>query len=96
MNIFLTSSDDVKLGDFGLTLTAISNKSYIQLSNARGTAAYISPETAEDNKYSHKTDMVCSAIFRLILNSLLLLYFKVSWSDILRNVNDGTPVLKKQ
>ena len=57
MNIFLISSDDVKLGDFGLTLTAISNKSYIQLSNARGTAAYISPETAEDNKYSQKTDI---------------------------------------
>ena len=70
MNIFLTFSDDVKIGDFGLTLTTISNNSYIQLSNARGTAAYISPEsglmyslvrtpeTAEDNKYSHKSDIM--------------------------------------
>ena len=70
MNIFLTFSDDVKIGDFGLTLTTISNNSYVQLSNARGTATYISPETAEDNKYSHKSDIwfVVAIVVPIILN----------------------------
>ena len=74
-NIFLTFSEDVKLVDFGLSLTTISNNSYIKLSNARGTATYISPETAENNKYSHKSDIwfVVTIEVPIILNWLLFL-----------------------
>ena len=56
VNMFLTNDDQVKLGDFGLTLTTFGKKS-IKLSRDVGSFAYYSPETVDDTKYSFKTDI---------------------------------------
>jgi serine/threonine protein kinase len=55
-NIFLTIDNDVKIGDFGLTLSTVGKKS-IQLTKDSGSIFYNSPETVDDSKYSHKTDI---------------------------------------
>jgi serine/threonine protein kinase len=55
-NLFLTIDNDVKIGDFGLTLSTVGKKS-IQLTRDSGSIFYNSPETVDDTKYSHKTDI---------------------------------------
>ena len=81
MNIFLTFTNDAKLGDFGLTLSTISKSSIIQLSNARGTVTYISPETVKDTIYSHKSDIWF--VVPIYISNIILLLFKVTWSIFL-------------
>ena len=56
-NIFLTISDDVKLGDFGLSHSTVGKGSYIKITKVSRTYMYCSPETVIENKYSHKTDI---------------------------------------
>jgi serine/threonine protein kinase len=53
-NLLLTIVNDVKIGDFGLTLSTVGKKS-IQLTRDSGSIYYNSPETVDDTKYSHKT-----------------------------------------
>ena len=57
-NIFLTTNNDVKIGDFGQTL--FIDRSYnrdLTRSIDSGSIFYHSPETVQDSKYSHKTDI---------------------------------------
>ena len=55
-NIFLTINNDVKIGDFGLTLSTVGKKMITLLIDS-GSIFYHSPETVQDSKYSHKTDI---------------------------------------
>jgi serine/threonine protein kinase len=55
MNIFLTIDDDVKLGDFGLTLA--TNIKTIKASKLIGTEVYSSPEMLNENKFNSKRDI---------------------------------------
>ena len=73
-NIFLTISDDVKLGDFGLSHSTVGKGSYIKITKVNGTYMYCSPETINDNKYSHKTDIWSAlTVILIILNFFIIL-----------------------
>ena len=54
LNIFLTIDDNVKLGDFGISLTVDGT---IETSKGFGTVLYNSPELNKENKYNHKSDI---------------------------------------
>ena len=54
LNIFLTIDDNVKLGDFGISLTADAT---IRMSKVLGTDLYTSPELNREKKYNHKSDV---------------------------------------
>jgi serine/threonine protein kinase len=54
LNIFLTSDYNVKLGDFGIS---ISVEGTIQTSKCFGTELYNSPELNKYNKYNNKSDV---------------------------------------
>jgi serine/threonine protein kinase len=55
MNIFLTIDDDVKLGDFGLSLATIIKT--VKASKLLGTEVYSSPEMLNQNKFNSKRDI---------------------------------------
>ena len=53
--MFLTSNDDIQLGDFGLSLTV--NATNLKASKSFGTPSYNCPEMNKDNVYSFKSDI---------------------------------------
>ena len=53
-NVFLDNDNNVKLGDFGLSL--MLNKEMFAYSNV-GTPYYMSPEQVDENKYNEKSDI---------------------------------------
>ena len=54
-NVFLDSDNNVKLGDFGLSLM-LNKEMNFAYSNV-GTPYYMSPEQVDENKYNEKSDM---------------------------------------
>ena len=54
-NIFLDSSNNVKLGDFGLS--KMMNEDSIFAETHVGTPYYMSPEQINDQKYNEKSDV---------------------------------------
>ena len=54
-NIFLTSNNIVKLGDFGIA--RVLNKTYEKAKTIVGTPYYLSPEIIENKPYSFKSDI---------------------------------------
>ena len=84
-NIFLTIDNDVKIGDFGLTLSTVGKKS-IQLTKDSGSIFYNSVETNDDSKYSHKADIWSVSwvyvhefkLMNLFLRSLVVTFYELS------------------
>ena len=55
-NIFITTRNEVKLGDFGLSkMLGGSGSGFAQ--SAVGTPYYLSPELCEGKRYNHKSDV---------------------------------------
>jgi NIMA (never in mitosis gene a)-related kinase len=54
-NIFLTCSNRIKLGDFGIA--RVLNKTYEKAKTMVGTPYYLSPEIIENKPYSFKSDI---------------------------------------
>jgi serine/threonine protein kinase len=67
--MFLTLNNDVKLGDFGLSL--ILNGSILRASKSFGTLIYNCPEMKKENLYSFKSD-----IYGSFFNSFLCFKLK--------------------
>ena len=66
-NVFLDNDNNVKLGDFGLSL--MLNKEMFAYSNV-GTPYYMSPEQVDENKYNEKSDIWSLGCFLYELASL--------------------------
>ena len=66
-NVFLDNDNNVKLGDFGLSL--MLNKEMFAYSNV-GTPYYMSPEQVDENKYNDKSDIWSLGCFLYELASL--------------------------
>ena len=67
-NIFLDNENNVKLGDFGLSLM-LNNEMNFAYSNV-GTPYYMSPEQVDENKYNEKSDIWSLGCFLYELTSL--------------------------
>jgi NIMA (never in mitosis gene a)-related kinase len=67
-NIFLDNDNNVKLGDFGLSLM-LNNEMNFAYSNV-GTPYYMSPEQVDENKYNEKSDIWSLGCFLYELTSL--------------------------
>ena len=52
-NVFLCGSENIKIGDFGLSCTLVG--SYVPTKS--GTQAYLAPEMVKNSKYSAKSDV---------------------------------------
>ena len=66
-NVFLDNDNNVKLGDFGLSL--MLNKEMFAYSNV-GTPYYMSPEQVDENKYNEKSDIWSLGCFLYELTAL--------------------------
>ena len=67
-NVFLDSDNNVKLGDFGLSLMLNKDMNFAY-SNV-GTPYYMSPEQVDENKYNEKSDIWSLGCFLYELTSL--------------------------
>ena len=67
-NVFLDSNNNVKLGDFGLSLQ-LNKEMNFAYSNV-GTPYYMSPEQVDENKYNEKSDIWSLGCFLYELASL--------------------------
>ena len=67
-NIFLDNENNVKLGDFGLSLM-LNNEMNFAYSNV-GTPYYMSPEQVDENKYNEKSDIWSLGCFLYELTAL--------------------------
>ena len=67
-NIFLDNENNVKLGDFGLSLM-LNNEMNFAYSNV-GTPYYMSPEQVDENKYNEKSDIWSLGCFLYELTTL--------------------------
>ena len=67
-NIFLDNDNNVKLGDFGLSLM-LNNEKNFAYSNV-GTPYYMSPEQVDENKYNEKSDIWSLGCFLYELTTL--------------------------
>lgn len=54
-NIFLTSSGDIKIGDFGIA--RVLQHTYDCANTAIGTPYYLSPEICQERPYNQKSDI---------------------------------------
>jgi len=84
-NIFLTTNDIVKLGDFGIA--KVLDGTLEKAKTMVGTPYYISPEIVKGKDYSFKTDVwslgiviheVCSLEVPITASNLHNLYVKIS------------------
>ena len=86
LNIFLTIDDNVKLGDFGISLTV---EGTIQTSKGFGTELYNSPELNKANKYNYKSDVWlvicqfgCFLFIIFYLRSLGISFYELAIYDL--------------
>ena len=67
LNIFLTNDDNVKLGDFEISLTL---DGIYEATSSRGKLLYNSPELYKENKYSYESDIWYVNFFLLFFSVL--------------------------
>ncbi|CCW67850.1 unnamed protein product [Phytomonas sp. Hart1] len=76
-NVFLTSEDIIKLGDFGIARTL--NGTYDQAQTFVGTPYYLSPELLLERPYDHRSDVWALGV---VLYEMLTLKQPFSASDM--------------
>jgi len=90
-NIFLGEKDNLKVGDFGMSVK-LEGAQYYQHNYARGTEGFMAPEIRQLNQYSFATDIYAfgGVIFQVLTfdNPNEHLYEKSILSRINRHVTD--------
>jgi serine/threonine protein kinase len=99
-NIFITSSDQIKIGDFGLAKTKEEHKtgeaSLTGVGTALGTPHYISPEQAVGEAVDFRADIYSLGVtFFRMLTGRVPYNAATPMSVIVKHINDPIPDIKQ-